>query len=46
MYNEYVTGERDYHEDLLLKEWEYYSLYEEEIEDDEEENPETDLTSR
>lgn len=45
MYNEYVTGERDYHEDLLLKEWEYYSLYEEEIEDDEE-NPETDLTSR
>jgi len=39
MYNEYVTGERDYHEDLLLKEWEYYSLYEEEIEDDEE-NPE------
>ena len=44
MYNEYVTGERDYHEDLLLKEWEYYSLYEEEIEDDED-NPETDLTS-
>ena len=35
MYNEYVTGERDYHEDLLLQEWEYYSLYEEEIEDDE-----------
>lgn len=35
MYNEYVTGERDYHEDLLLKEWEYYALYEEEIEDDE-----------
>ena len=38
MYNEYVTGERDYHEDLLLKEWEYYSLYEEEIEDDEDVN--------
>lgn len=43
MYNEYVTGERDYHEDLLLKEWEYYSLYkEEDIEDDYEEQPETD----
>ena len=35
MYNEYVTGERDYHEELLLQEWEYYSLYEEEIEDEE-----------
>jgi hypothetical protein len=43
MYNEYVTGERDYHEDLALKEWEYYALYtEEDIEDDEEEQPETD----
>jgi hypothetical protein len=44
MYNEYVTGELDYHEDLALKEWEYYLLYkeEEEVEDDEEERPETD----
>lgn len=47
MYNEYVTGERDYHEDLLIKEWEYYSLYEaEEIEEydenEEDEQPETD----
>lgn len=43
MYNEYVTGELDYHEDLALKEWEYYALYkEEDIEDDDEEQPETD----
>lgn len=45
LYNEYVMGDRNYHEDASLREWEYYSLYEEEIEDDEE-NPETDLTSR
>lgn len=37
MYNEYVTGEVDYHEDLLIREWQYYSLYEEiDIEDTEE----------
>jgi len=40
MYNEYVMGDVNYHEDLMLQEWEYYSLYEENI--DEEENPETD----
>jgi hypothetical protein len=35
MYNEYVTGEVDYHEDMELREWEYYSLYEEvDVEDD------------
>ena len=34
VYNEYVTGEVDYEEDIELREWEYYALYEEEdIED-------------
>lgn len=39
MYNEYVMGDRDYHQDLMLQEWEYYSLYEE---TEDEEKPETD----
>jgi hypothetical protein len=29
VYNEYVTEEVDYQEDIALREWEYYSLYEE-----------------
>lgn len=38
IYNEYVTGEVDYHEDISLREWEYYALYaEEDIDHGEEE---------
>ena len=38
MYNQYVMGDEDYHEDIQLREWEYYSLYaeENEIEDEDE----------
>lgn len=43
IYNDYVMGESDYHEDLLLREWEFYSLYMEPMDDEEEENiPEDD----
>jgi hypothetical protein len=35
MYNEYVMGDEDYHEDMSLREWEYYALYtEEDIDED------------
>jgi hypothetical protein len=38
MYNQYVMGDEDYHEDISLREWEYYALYaEEDIDDGEEE---------
>jgi hypothetical protein len=33
MYNEYVMGDVNFVEDMELREWEYYLLYEEDIED-------------
>lgn len=34
LYNEYVTGERDYHSDMELREWMYAELYNEDNIDD------------
>ncbi len=34
LYNEYVTGERDYYNDMEMREWMYAELYNEDNIDD------------